>query len=131
MNVDRWGKRRLAYQIKQYLEGSYALLTFRMAPGAARELERSLEISEDVIRYLMVKRSELGLTEKHCLYSCRHTFIVRKLIETNGDISLVAEMAGNSVQVIERHYKKWGAQRRRILEALGNGRPELQIVDAA
>jgi len=53
-NVDRWGKRRLAYQIKQYLEGSYALLTFRMAPGAARELERSLEISEDVIRHLMV-----------------------------------------------------------------------------
>ncbi len=52
--VDRWGKRRLAYQIKQYLEGSYAVFTFKMAPGAADELERSLEISEDVIRHLLV-----------------------------------------------------------------------------
>jgi small subunit ribosomal protein S6 len=54
ISVDRWGKKRLAYQIKQYLEGSYALVTFTMPPGAAPELEKDLEISEDVIRHLLV-----------------------------------------------------------------------------
>ena len=54
IEVDRWGKKRLAYQIKQYLEGSYALVTFNLSPGAAPALEKDLEISEDVIRHLLV-----------------------------------------------------------------------------
>ena len=54
LNVDRWGKKRLAYQIKQYLEGSYVLVTFNMSPGATSGLEKDLEISEDVIRHLLV-----------------------------------------------------------------------------
>jgi small subunit ribosomal protein S6 len=45
ITVDRWGKKRLAYQIKQYLEGAYVLVTFNLSPGAAPELETSLEIS--------------------------------------------------------------------------------------
>lgn len=89
-----------------------------------------------VVRYLMKTQPELELTVKHTLYSARHTFIVRQLILT-GDVALVAEMAGNTIGVIERHYKKWGANRRRILEALGNGstptpdKPQLRIVEVA
>jgi small subunit ribosomal protein S6 len=52
--VDRWGKKRLAYQIKQYLEGAYVVVTFNMVPSAAPELEKGLEIAEDVIRHLLI-----------------------------------------------------------------------------
>lgn len=56
--VNRWGKRRLAYEVKKFREGYYVLLHFRGHPEAARELERVFRISEDVIRYLIVRRPE-------------------------------------------------------------------------
>lgn len=55
--VERWGKRRLAYPIKHYGEGSYVLTRFRMKPEDNRELESNLRISEDVIRHLLIKLS--------------------------------------------------------------------------
>ena len=55
--VERWGKRRLAYPIKQFGEGSYVLTRFQMQPEFNKELETNLRISEDVIRHLLVKLS--------------------------------------------------------------------------
>ncbi|MFC2002164.1 30S ribosomal protein S6 [Chloroflexota bacterium] len=54
-NVDQWGKRRLAYPIKHFLEGSYVLTQFKMNPAWGKELERSLQISEEVLRHLLIK----------------------------------------------------------------------------
>lgn len=53
--VERWGKRRLAYPIKQFGEGTYVLTRFQMQPEYNKELETNLRISEDVIRHLLVK----------------------------------------------------------------------------
>jgi len=55
--VERWGKRRLAYPIKQYGEGNYVLTRFQMKPEHNKELEANLRISEDVIRHLLIKLS--------------------------------------------------------------------------
>ena len=52
--VERWGKRRLAYPIKQFGEGTYVLTRFQMQPEYNKELETNLRISEDVIRHLLV-----------------------------------------------------------------------------
>ena len=54
-SADRWGKRRLAYPIKRFGEGTYVLYRLKMPAGASRELEANLKITEDVIRHLMVK----------------------------------------------------------------------------
>ncbi|MCR4420746.1 MAG: 30S ribosomal protein S6 [Clostridia bacterium] len=56
--VSRWGKRRLAYEVNRFREGYYVLLHFRSRPAAARELERVFKISDQVIRYLIVRRPE-------------------------------------------------------------------------
>jgi small subunit ribosomal protein S6 len=53
--VERWGKRRLAYPIKRHSEGNYVLTRFRMSPEHNKELESNLRISEDVIRHLLIK----------------------------------------------------------------------------
>ena len=53
--VERWGKKRLAYPIKHFLEGSYVLTQCRMKPDLGKELEANLEISEDVLRHLLIK----------------------------------------------------------------------------
>ncbi len=56
--VDSWGKRRLAYPIKKYLEGLYFLMQVQLPTTAVRELERALKLMEDIIRYLIVRKDE-------------------------------------------------------------------------
>jgi len=56
--VNQWGRRRLAYPIRQHLEGNYVLTQLRMEPQQTKELERGLQISEEVIRHLLVRLDE-------------------------------------------------------------------------
>ena len=56
--VEPWGKRRLAYPIKQHQEGFYFLMQVELPGSAVRSLERSLKLMEDVIRHLTVRKGE-------------------------------------------------------------------------
>ena len=53
--VERWGKRKLAYPIKHFIEGSYVLARFKMKPTTSRELEGKLQISDEVLRHLLIR----------------------------------------------------------------------------
>jgi small subunit ribosomal protein S6 len=53
--VTQWGKRKLAYPIKHFNEGSYIVAQFRLEPKMAGELETSLRLSEEILRHLLVK----------------------------------------------------------------------------
>lgn len=55
--VERWGKKKLAYPIKHCLEGHYVLTRFQISPTRCKELEANLKISEDVLRHLLIKQS--------------------------------------------------------------------------
>ncbi len=57
-NVDRWGKRRLAYEIAGYTEGVYAIMDFSAESAVARELERVFRITDEVIRHLVVRKGD-------------------------------------------------------------------------
>ncbi len=57
--VDRWGKRRLAYEIRDQREAHYVLMRLRVDPlGGTAELEHLCRISEDVLRHLIVVEQE-------------------------------------------------------------------------
>ncbi len=56
--VDQWGRRKLAYPIKHFTEGDYVLARFTMTPRFTKELEANLQISEEVLRHLLVKLSD-------------------------------------------------------------------------
>ncbi len=53
--VDKWGKKKLAYPLKHYLEGIYVLTKFKISPARCKELEANLKISEEILRHLLVK----------------------------------------------------------------------------
>ena len=55
---ETWGKRRLAYAIDYKTEGWYVLVNFKAPVELPRELERNLQINENVLRYLVVKLEE-------------------------------------------------------------------------
>jgi small subunit ribosomal protein S6 len=55
VKVAPWGRRRLAYQIDRYREGSYHIVLFEAPPEAIGELERTLLITEEVLRHLVTR----------------------------------------------------------------------------
>lgn len=57
-NVDIWGKRRLAYEIKKKSEGIYAVVNFTASPAATAELDRQLRLSEAVMRTKVLRQDE-------------------------------------------------------------------------
>jgi small subunit ribosomal protein S6 len=58
-NVDIWGKRRLAYEIKKHAEGIYAVVNFTATAEATAELDRQLKLSEAVLRTKVLRADEL------------------------------------------------------------------------
>jgi small subunit ribosomal protein S6 len=56
--VDRWGKRRLAYPIKHFKEGNYVLTKFKIEPAITAKLEANLRISEKILRHMLVRLDE-------------------------------------------------------------------------
>ena len=55
VEVNEWGKRRLAYPINDKLEGYYVIVTFKAEPAFIAEIERRFNIDETIMRYLVVK----------------------------------------------------------------------------
>jgi len=50
-----WGLRSLAYRVKKNRKGHYTLLNIDAPPAAVKELERTMSINEDIIRFLTVR----------------------------------------------------------------------------
>lgn len=57
-NIDEWGMRKLAYAIDYISEGYYVLMNFKANADLPAELERNLKISEDVMRFMVVKKEQ-------------------------------------------------------------------------
>ena len=55
VKVAPWGRRRLAYPIDRYREGSYHIVVFEAPAESIAEMERSLQITEEVLRYLVTR----------------------------------------------------------------------------
>lgn len=55
-SVDDWGKRRFAYPIQKQTEGYYTLIYFESSPDFTAELDRRYQITDGILRTLIVKR---------------------------------------------------------------------------
>ena len=58
VEVEEWGKRKLAYEINDRTEGYYVLMTFTSAPAFPKELDRVLRITDGIMRSLIVCKGE-------------------------------------------------------------------------
>ena len=56
VKIDKWGKRRLAYEINGNTDGFYVVIDFQAENDATFEVERVLRITEEVVRYLLVRK---------------------------------------------------------------------------
>ncbi len=53
---DHWGRRKLAFRIGKFSEGNYFVAQLELEPAPAKELEGTLNMAENVLRYLLVLR---------------------------------------------------------------------------
>ena len=57
-SVDELGKRKLAYEIKKLNEGYYVIIKFEAKPELITELERVYRITDEVMKFIVVKEEE-------------------------------------------------------------------------
>jgi small subunit ribosomal protein S6 len=50
-NIDRWGRRRFAYELQHLTEGYYVVVNFTAEPTIQAELERVLNLADEIIRH--------------------------------------------------------------------------------
>jgi small subunit ribosomal protein S6 len=56
--VKNWGKRRLAYPVKRFMEADYLVARFKLTPKSVKELEKEVGAVADILRYLVVRVSD-------------------------------------------------------------------------
>jgi small subunit ribosomal protein S6 len=62
--IQEWGIRELAYEIRKLTRGYYVLLEYSASPGVLRELERTLKIADEVLRFISVACSTVSRRER-------------------------------------------------------------------
>lgn len=56
--TEKRGRKRLAYEVKDFKDGFYVLTNFTAAPSQITELERLFKLNDDVIRHIIVRPEE-------------------------------------------------------------------------
>jgi len=57
-NIERWPKRRFAYEVKHHTEGYYCDVKFKATPEGLRELDRLFRLEDSVLRHKVTSRVE-------------------------------------------------------------------------
>ena len=58
--VIQWGRKRLTYPIKKFIEGNYVLARLEMEPASTKELDVTLRLYDDILRHLLIKIKDLA-----------------------------------------------------------------------
>ncbi|HXZ29994.1 MAG TPA: 30S ribosomal protein S6 [Dehalococcoidia bacterium] len=53
--IKNWGKRKLAYPVRRFMEADYVLTRFKLLPKSVKELEGEIDTLGDILRYLVVR----------------------------------------------------------------------------
>ena len=63
IKVEKWGKRKLAYEIKKHNKGFYMLIDFAGQSATVVELERNLKIDDKILKFMTVKKDDQVILE--------------------------------------------------------------------
>ena len=59
IEVERWGKRRLAYEVNDHKDGIYVLINYTVEPEFVRRLARYCGLTEQIVKYMTVRAENL------------------------------------------------------------------------
>ena len=81
VDVNEWGKRRLAYPINYITEGYYVLVSYKSEPSFPLELERVLGITEGILRYMTTTKIEKAAKAEEVVEAPEATAEVEEVTE--------------------------------------------------
>ena len=58
VKIEKWGQRKLAYEIKKQTKGFYILIDFTAVSAVVTELERKFKIDDRILKFITVKRAD-------------------------------------------------------------------------
>ncbi|MBI5189553.1 MAG: 30S ribosomal protein S6 [Nitrospirae bacterium] len=64
VKVEKWGKRKLAYEVGKHKKGEYILFQFKGGPETVAELERNYKLTESVIKYMTIRLEKEALVQQ-------------------------------------------------------------------
>jgi small subunit ribosomal protein S6 len=64
VKLDDWGVKKLAYEISSNKKGKYVLYDYKAGADSIKDIERTLKLDENVLRYMTVKKDKPKLTKK-------------------------------------------------------------------
>ncbi len=71
--VEKWGRKRFAYELKNRWEGYYAIIELDAEPEVVSELHRVLSITDEVLRHKIIRTPEQSGTQKVAAKSVSET----------------------------------------------------------
>ncbi len=81
VKVERWGKRKLAYEIGRHKKGEYVLLQFRGEAVTVAELERNYKMTDSVIKFLTIRLEKEAMAHLARLAAAEAAAIKPELVE--------------------------------------------------
>ncbi len=64
VRVNQWGRRRLAYPIEHHRDGYYVFFDMILTPETVFELDRTMKVSEEVLRHLIKRRDAIAVQKE-------------------------------------------------------------------
>ena len=64
VRVNQWGRRRLAYPIQHHRDGFYVFFDMNLTPETVLELDRTMKVSEEVLRHLIKRRDPIAVQKE-------------------------------------------------------------------
>jgi small subunit ribosomal protein S6 len=71
VRVNQWGRRRMAYPIDHHRDGHYIFMDMILTPETVAELDRTLKVSEDVLRHMVVRRDPKAVQKEREEFEAR------------------------------------------------------------
>lgn len=93
VKVNQWGRRRLAYPIERHRDGYYVFIDMILTPETVAEIERTLKVSEIVLRHMMKRRDPKAVQKEREERAEREARAAAAAAQAEADAAAAAEAA--------------------------------------
>ncbi len=101
VRVNQWGRRRLAYPIERHRDGFYIFVDMILTPETVSELERTLKVSETVLRHMTKKRDPKAVQKEREEREARAAAAAASAQESEAAAAATEEQAPVAPEAIE------------------------------
>ena len=91
VNIDRWGRKKFAYQIKKKHTGYYVSIEFTSGPDVVAKLERAYHLDENVLRFLTIAYDKKTLSERKQYFEKKAVELAKQEERETAEQSAVTE----------------------------------------